>query len=195
MCNNFFSQHMANETEAREAIGVLNGSTHNGRRLNVEESTSEVRQKPGMGGSDKCFFCGDGGHWSRDCPKLVKPAILARTNIMNVIFLQSFQTWSRRSKSTKQVDQDLRWKRDRRNHRRRAQRSFRTLWNGHRMRQSEELRLHRKCSVISQRLNPGIHFFSYFFVAHEHERRSRRCNRVFKGLLSQRQHADSRSIH
>ncbi|CAG0920556.1 unnamed protein product [Notodromas monacha] len=66
---NFCFVHMANEKEAHTAIEALNGFTFNGRRLNVEESISEVRQKPGMGGSDKCFFCGDGGHWSRDCPK------------------------------------------------------------------------------------------------------------------------------
>jgi hypothetical protein len=62
---------MSNEKEAHTAIDAVNGFNLGGRRLNVEESISEVRQKPGMGGSDKCFFCGDGGHWSRDCPKLV----------------------------------------------------------------------------------------------------------------------------
>ena len=60
--------HMATAEEASMAIRTLDGYMFDGRRLSVERSTSEAK-----GGSDKCFHCGELGHWSRGCPKNPNP--------------------------------------------------------------------------------------------------------------------------
>ncbi|XP_028968838.1 RNA-binding protein lark [Galendromus occidentalis] len=59
--------HMANDADAQAAIAALNGHEFRGVAINVEQSRSRVRQKPGMGGKMTCFRCGKQGHWSKEC--------------------------------------------------------------------------------------------------------------------------------
>ena len=48
-------QHMSDETEAQTAINNLDGYELQGLKLRVQESTSKVRQTPGMGSADQCY--------------------------------------------------------------------------------------------------------------------------------------------
>ncbi|CAL4140773.1 unnamed protein product, partial [Meganyctiphanes norvegica] len=66
---NFAFVHMTMENEAHEAIRELDGFELHGLRLRVQQSTSVVRKRPGMGDSDACFRCGSSGHWSKECPR------------------------------------------------------------------------------------------------------------------------------
>lgn len=66
---NFAFVHMDVESEAREAIGELDGYELHGLRLRVQESTSRVRKTAGMGNPDLCYRCGSAGHWSKECPR------------------------------------------------------------------------------------------------------------------------------
>ena len=89
----------AGKNKVNEILRELNGYNLNGSQIRVQQSTSGVRQKPGMGG-DQCyrwaydnsslvpkqflyfpttdyqdFFglnlsrCGRDGHWSKECPQ------------------------------------------------------------------------------------------------------------------------------
>lgn len=46
----------------------LNDYNLNGNEIRVQQSTSTVRQRPGMQG-DQCYRCGQDGHWSKSCPR------------------------------------------------------------------------------------------------------------------------------
>merc|ERR1712088_863327 len=58
----------AGRQKVNEIIRELNGYNLNGSQIRVQQSTSGVRQKPGMGG-DQCYRCGREGHWSKECPQ------------------------------------------------------------------------------------------------------------------------------
>merc|ERR1711962_1172448 len=65
---NYAFVHMTMESEAQQAIKELDGYELHGMRLRVQQSTSVVRKRPGMGNSDACYRCGSPGHWSKECP-------------------------------------------------------------------------------------------------------------------------------
>lgn len=67
--SNYGFVHMSDELEAQQAINNLDGYELHGLKLRVQESTSKVRQTPGMGSGDQCYRCGTAGHWSRECPR------------------------------------------------------------------------------------------------------------------------------
>ncbi|XP_018026481.1 RNA-binding protein lark-like [Hyalella azteca] len=67
--SNYAFVHMSDEMEALQAIRNLDGYELHGLRLRVQESTSRVRQTPGMGNPDQCYRCGSSGHWSKECPR------------------------------------------------------------------------------------------------------------------------------
>lgn len=46
----------------------LNDYNLNGNEIRVQQSTSTIRQRPGMQG-DQCYRCGEDGHWSKTCPQ------------------------------------------------------------------------------------------------------------------------------
>jgi len=58
----------AGKNKVNEILRELNGYNLNGSQIRVQQSTSGVRQKPGMGG-DQCYRCGREGHWSKECPQ------------------------------------------------------------------------------------------------------------------------------
>jgi len=58
----------AGKNKVNEILRELNGYNLNGSQIRVQQSTSGVRQKPGMGG-DQCYRCGRDGHWSKECPQ------------------------------------------------------------------------------------------------------------------------------
>ena len=58
----------AGKGKVNEILRELNGYNLNGSQIRVQQSTSGVRQKPGMGG-DQCYRCGRDGHWSKECPQ------------------------------------------------------------------------------------------------------------------------------
>jgi RNA recognition motif-containing protein len=64
---NFAFVHVANESDADEAIKKFNKYQFMGRELHVERSTSTLRKQPGM--SDKCFTCGAVEHKTSQCPR------------------------------------------------------------------------------------------------------------------------------
>ncbi|XP_071525444.1 RNA-binding protein lark-like isoform X2 [Panulirus ornatus] len=66
---NYAFVHMDDEAQAQRAIRELDGYEFHGLRLRVQESTSRVRQRAGMGNPDMCFRCGSVGHWSKVCPR------------------------------------------------------------------------------------------------------------------------------
>lgn len=66
--------HYATPEEADAACEALNGEEILGSRIRVQKSTSSKRggggeRGGGGGGSERgCFKCGEGGHWSKECP-------------------------------------------------------------------------------------------------------------------------------
>merc|ERR1719259_609336 len=58
----------AGKGKINEILRELNGYNLNGSQIRVQQSTSGVRQKPGMGG-DQCYRCGRDVHWSKECPQ------------------------------------------------------------------------------------------------------------------------------
>lgn len=67
--SNYAFVHMNDEAAALQAIRNLDGYELHGLRLRVQESTSRVRQTPGMSNPDMCYRCGSSGHWSKECPR------------------------------------------------------------------------------------------------------------------------------
>ena len=64
---NFGFVHVEGTAKIGQLIRDLNGVELNGSAIRVQQSTSGVRHKPGMGG-DQCYRCGADGHWSKECP-------------------------------------------------------------------------------------------------------------------------------
>jgi RNA recognition motif-containing protein len=65
--------HFSSPEEADAACDALNGEEIMGSRVRVQKSTSSKRSGGGgsaSGGGERggCFSCGDGGHWSKECP-------------------------------------------------------------------------------------------------------------------------------
>ena len=63
--------HFETPEEADAAVDGLNGEEILGSRIRVQKSTSTKRSGGGGGGGSGergCFKCGEGGHWSKECP-------------------------------------------------------------------------------------------------------------------------------
>ncbi|XP_028330369.1 RNA-binding protein 4.1-like [Gouania willdenowi] len=61
--------HMSRVEDAMKAISKLANTVFEGKMMNVQLSTSQLRTAPGMGDHKGCYVCGNLGHWSSDCPK------------------------------------------------------------------------------------------------------------------------------